>query len=129
MDRILIVEDQPDIRKLIRMTLAFGYYEIYEAENGLEGWARAQGLRPDLILLDVMMPGELDGFQVCEKVKADPALGRSTAVVMLTARGQKSDLEHGAKSGADGYLTKPFSPLELVDKVEELLARRATRAA
>ena len=129
MARILIVEDQPDIRKLIRMTLEFGHYEIHEAENGQEGWARAQGLRPDLVLLDVMMPGELDGFQVCEKVKSDPTLGRATAVVMLTARGQKTDLEHGTRSGADGYLTKPFSPLELVDKVDELLARRATRAA
>ena len=129
MARILIVEDQPDIRKLIRMTLEFGNYEIHEAENGQEGWTRAQGLRPDLVLLDVMMPGELDGFQVCEKVKADPTLGKRTAVVMLTARGQRTDLEHGAKSGADGYLTKPFSPLELVDKVDELLAARAARVA
>ena len=129
MARILIVEDQPDIRKLIRMTLEFGHYEIHEAENGQEGWMRAQGLRPDLVLLDVMMPGELDGFQVCGKIKADPVLGPRTAVVMLTARGQRTDLEHGAKAGADGYLTKPFSPLELVDKVDELLAARAARAA
>ncbi len=129
MARILIVEDQPDIRKLIRMTLEFGRYEIHEAENGQEGWTRAQGLRPDLILLDVMMPGELDGFQVCEKVKSDPVLARLTAVVMLSARGQKTDLDHGAMAGADGYLTKPFSPLELVDKVDELLAARALRAA
>ncbi|MBL8511478.1 MAG: response regulator [Betaproteobacteria bacterium] len=130
MAKILIVEDQADIRKLIRMTLEFGNYEIHEAENGMEGWVRAQGLRPDLLLLDVMMPGELDGYQVCQKVKSDPLLSKTTAVVMLTARGQRTDLEHGNKAGADAYLVKPFSPLELVDKVDELLAARsAVRAA
>lgn len=128
MPRVLIVEDQPDIRKLIRMTLEFGHYELHEAENGQEGWLKAQGLRPDLVLLDVMMPGELDGYQVCQKVKSDPQLGRRTRVVMLTARGQKSDLEQGARAGADGYLVKPFSPLELVDKVDELLAATGANA-
>ncbi|HRE13363.1 MAG TPA: response regulator [Usitatibacteraceae bacterium] len=128
MPRILIVEDQPDIRKLIRMTLEFGNYELHEAENGQDGWLKAQGLRPDLVLLDVMMPGELDGFQVCRKVKGDRELGTRTRVVMLTARGQKSDLEQGAQAGADAYLVKPFSPLELVDKVDDLLAARVANA-
>lgn len=128
MKRVLIVEDQPDIRKLIRMTLEFGNYELHEAENGQDGWLKAQGLRPDLVLLDVMMPGELDGFQVCRKVKGDRELGTRTRVVMLTARGQKSDLEQGAQAGADAYLVKPFSPLELVDKVDDLLAARVANA-
>lgn len=128
MKKILIVEDQPDIRKLIRMTLEFGNYELHEAENGQDGWLKAQGLRPDLVLLDVMMPGELDGFQVCRKVKGDRELGTRTRVVMLTARGQKSDLEQGAQAGADAYLVKPFSPLELVDKVDDLLAARVANA-
>lgn len=121
---ILVVEDQADIRKLITMTLDFGDYEIHEAEDGAQGLFKAGALRPNLILLDVMMPGDLDGFQVCERVKADATL-RGTRVVMLTARGQKSDLETGEKAGADAYLTKPFSPLELIDTVEKLLAEDA----
>lgn len=117
---ILVVEDQPDIRKLIGMTLDFGDSEVHEAEDGARGLFMAESLRPSLILLDVMMPGDLDGYQVCARVKADTRL-RGTRVVMLTARGQKSDLEAGAKAGADAYLTKPFSPLELIDTVERLL--------
>lgn len=117
---ILVVEDQPDIRKLIGMTLDFGNFEVHEAEDGARGLFMAESLRPSLILLDVMMPGDLDGYQVCARVKADTRL-RGTRVVMLTARGQKSDLEAGAKAGADAYLTKPFSPLELIDTVERLL--------
>lgn len=119
---ILVVEDQADIRKLIAMTLDFGDYEVHEAEDGARGLFMAEGLRPDLILLDVMMPGDLDGFQVCGRLKADPRFAR-TRVVMLTARGQKSDLEAGESAGADGYLIKPFSPLELIDTVEKLLDR------
>jgi two-component system phosphate regulon response regulator PhoB len=118
---ILVVEDQADIRKLIAMTLDFGEYEVHEAEDGARGLFMAEGLRPSLILLDVMMPGDLDGFQVCQRIKTDPRL-RDTQVIMLTARGQKSDLEAGKAAGADAYLTKPFSPLELIDTVEKLLA-------
>lgn len=117
---ILVVEDQADIRKLITMTLDFGDYEVHEAEDGARGLFMTEGLRPDLVLLDVMMPGDLDGFQVCGRIKADSRFAR-TRVVMLTARGQKSDLEAGEAAGADGYLTKPFSPLELIDTVEKLL--------
>ena len=100
----LIVDDQPDIRKLIMITMESEDFELHEAESGVEAWRKASSLRPAVVLLDVMMPGELDGFQVCEKVKSDPALGKSTAVVMLTARGQKTDLDHGRQAGADGYL-------------------------
>ena len=117
---ILVVEDQPDIRKLIRMTLDFGDYEVHEAENGAGVLRMLEAVKPNLVLLDVMMPGELDGFQVCQRIKSKPATAH-TKVVMLTARGQQSDLDAGAKAGADGYLTKPFSPLELIDRVEALL--------
>jgi CheY-like chemotaxis protein len=117
--RLLIVEDQPDIRKLIHMTLEFEGYELLEAENGIEGLRQAQHARPVVVLLDVMMPGELDGYQVCERIRADPALA-ATRVIMLTARGQQADHEAGRKAGADAYLTKPFSPLELIDTIERL---------
>jgi len=72
MKKILIVEDHADIRKLIRMTLEFDNYEIHEAADGVSGLKAAQDVKPDLVLMDVMMPGELDGLQVCQRIKADP---------------------------------------------------------
>ncbi|NMG02504.1 response regulator [Azoarcus taiwanensis] len=112
---------------LILMTLDFVEFEIHEADNGPTGLRLARALKPDLVLLDVMMPGELDGYQVCEAIKSDPALS-AVSVVMLTARGQQADLLAGEKAGCDAYLTKPFSPLELIDTVEGMLARTANAA-
>ena len=120
MKRVLIVEDQADIRKLIRMTLEFEPYEIHEAANGTDGLRLAGEVLPDLILLDVMMPGQLNGLQVCMQVRANPAL-QATRVVLLTARGQTQDRDAGAQAGADEYLIKPFSPLQLVETIERLL--------
>lgn len=120
MKRVLIVEDQADIRKLIRMTLEFEPYEIFEAGNGVEGLQKAGELLPDLMLLDVMMPGELDGLQVCARVRANPTL-KDTRVVLLTARGQIKDRDAGQLAGADEYLIKPFSPLQLIETIERLM--------
>lgn len=125
---ILVVEDQADIRQLIRMTLEFGPYEVHEAENGESGWHMVQALRPDLVLLDVMMPGSLDGYQVCQKVKVERSL-QHIPVVMLTARGLPADLAMGRQAGANAYLAKPFSPLELIDTVDKLLTEAALNAA
>ncbi len=121
MMRILVVEDQADIRRLIRWSLEEGDYEIFEATNGRMGLDAARALRPDLVLLDVMMPGELDGYQVCERIKRDPSISL-TRVVLLTARGQKADQEQGRKAGCDAYLVKPFSPLNLIELIDKLLA-------
>jgi len=121
MKRVLIVEDQADIRELIRMTLELEDLDIRESETGDAGLGVAQQWRPDLILLDVMMPGVLDGFDVCRAVRADPALAQ-VKVVMLTARMQDSDRQTGLGAGADGYLTKPFSPRQLLGVVHQLLA-------
>lgn len=118
--RILIVEDQPDICKLIRMTLEFGDFEIHETHDGESGLNMARAIRPTIMLLDVMMPGLLDGYQVCSRIKQDSEL-RSIQVVMLTARGQASDMAAGEAAGADAYLVKPFSPLELIDRVEAMV--------
>lgn len=126
--RILIVEDQPDIRKLITMTLEFGDYELHEAENGDDGYHKAIALQPHVMLLDVMMPGSMDGLQVCAKLKQAPG-HRGTRIVMLTARGQQTDIEAGLKAGADAYLIKPFSPLELMDLVEDFIAAPTEAAA
>ena len=120
MKRLLIVEDQADIRKLIRMTLEFEDYDLHEAVNGVEGLRKAIEIAPDLILLDVMMPGELDGLAVCARVRTDPAL-QQTKVVLLSARSQLQDFEAGTRAGADAYLAKPFSPLQLIESIERLL--------
>jgi two-component system phosphate regulon response regulator PhoB len=120
MKRVLIVEDQADIRKLIRMTLEFEPYEIFEAADGAEGLRQAADIAPDLMLLDVMMPGELDGLQVCAQVRANPRL-QGTRVVLLTARGQVKDRDAGQQAGADDYLIKPFSPLQLIETIERLM--------
>ena len=90
--RILIVEDHADIRKLIHMTLEFENYEIHEASNAQDGLEAVQRLRPQLLLLDVMMPGAMNGLDLCRRVKSDPALG-APQVVLLTARGQSQDIE------------------------------------
>jgi len=122
--RILIVEDQPDICKLIRMTLEFGDFEIHEANDGESGLNMARAIKPTVMLLDVMMPGLLDGYQVCTRIKQDPDL-KKIQVVMLTARGQATDLAAGEAAGADAYLVKPFSPLELIDRVEAMAGSAA----
>ena len=118
---ILIVDDQSELRKLVRMTLESGNYELHEAENGARALEISSVIKPDLVILDVMMPGDINGYQVCEKLKKGG--GKNTPyVVLLTARGQKSDLEEGQNVGADSYLVKPFSPLELIDNIENALA-------
>ena len=122
--RILITEDQPDICKLIRMTLEFGDFEIHEAHDGESGLNMARAIMPTVMLLDVMMPGLLDGYQVCSRIKQDPEL-KKIQVVMLTARGQATDLAAGEAAGADAYLVKPFSPLELIDRVEAMAGSAA----
>ena len=118
---VLVVDDVPDNLLVVSDLLREAGYAVRAATSGPVALRyAAQTPKPDVILLDVMMPGDLDGYQVCARVKADTRL-RGTRVVMLTARGQKSDLEAGAQAGADAYLTKPFSPLELIDTVERLL--------
>ena len=118
--RILIVDDQNELRKLVRMTLDFGDYELHEAEDGHRALELANVIHPDLVILDVMMPGEVDGYQVCEKLKQNTS-GTIPYVMLLTARGQKSDLAEGERVGSDSYLVKPFSPLELIQKVNDAL--------
>lgn len=119
----LIVDDQPDIRKLILMTMESEDFQLHEADNGVDALRLAQNLRPTVVLLDVMMPGGLDGYQVCEKIKADEVLRHMTKVILLTARGQRTDIERGQSAGCDAYLVKPFSPIELLDTVDRLVAR------
>jgi DNA-binding response OmpR family regulator len=118
---ILSIEDQPDIRRLIRMTLEFKGYHVLEAGNGQEGLRMAREQQPDLVLLDVMMPG-ISGLDVSRTLSAEPRLQR-IPVVMLSALGASSDIEAGLGTGVRAYLVKPFSPWELLDLVAQLLAQ------
>ena len=120
--RILIVDDQGELRKLVRMTLDFGSYELHEAGDGRRALALVKVIQPDLVILDVMMPGEIDGYQVCESIKKS-STGKVPYVMLLTARGQKVDLDEGSRVGADAYLVKPFSPLELIENVRRILGK------
>lgn len=117
--KVLVVDDQPDIRRLVRMTLDIGEFEVYEAATGELAIESAIAVRPQVVLMDIMMPGSIDGLGACSAIKADPRL-EDVSVVMLTARGQQADIEAGSAAGADAYLVKPFSPLQLLDVVNSL---------
>ena len=119
MKKVLIVDDQDTIRKMLRLTLS-GRYELFEAAEASEAWETLRRVRPHALILDIMMPGEMDGYQLCEKLKADRELSR-THVVMVTARGQEADRQKGMAMGADAYFVKPFSPLALARHLEEAL--------
>ena len=114
--RVLITDDHADIRKLVRMTLDTADVEVYEADNAASALDLISRIRPTVVLMDIMMPGEMDGLDACRQIKADADLAR-TIVIMLTARGQQADLDAGKTAGADAYLVKPFSPLELLGMV------------
>jgi len=118
MKKILIVEDHADIRRLIRMTLELDDYEILEAENGDIGLQMAIEHQPDLVLLDVMMPGSRNGLEVCQALQARANPPR---VLLLTARGRSEDLDAGMQAGAQAYLVKPFSPLQLINTINAQL--------
>ena len=120
--RILIVDDQGELRRLVRMTLEYGDYELHEADNGVRAIQFLDVVKPELVVLDVMMPGGTDGYQVCDRIKHQLEL-KNIKVVMLSAKGQLADLEKGRLAGADAYLVKPFSPLELITIVERLLGQ------
>jgi two-component system, OmpR family, phosphate regulon response regulator PhoB len=115
---VLLCDDEEVLRQLVRATLDNGEYSIVEATDGDESLELARRLRPDVIVLDMMMPGR-SGLEVLQELRGDPNLG-STPVIMLTARARQADRE-AAAAGADPYLAKPFSPLELISLVEELL--------
>ena len=118
--KVLVVDDQPDIRRLVRMTLDIGEFDVYEAATGEMAVESAIAVKPRVVLMDIMMPGSIDGLGACRAIKADPRL-RDVSVVMLTARGQQADIEAGSVAGADAYLVKPFSPLQLLDVVNDLI--------
>lgn len=122
MKKILIVDDQPQVRELVAVTLQTENYQLFLAENGQQALELAQKERPHLILLDIMLYGsELDGLDVCRYLKEDPST-QAIPIILLTASGQKNNIEAGKAAGADDYITKPFSPLALAKKIEAMVA-------
>jgi DNA-binding response OmpR family regulator len=117
--RVLIVDDDPLIRGVVRAVLEDGTYVLDEAASGEEALAAADRHPPDIVLLDVMMPG-LDGFEVATRMKNDARL-KGAVVVMLTAKDAPEDRRRGMEAGADAYFTKPFSPLELLTTLAGVL--------
>ena len=116
---VLIVDDESSMRLLVHATIESEDFVALEAADGVAAWAMIQEHRPSLVLLDVQMPGR-SGLDLLRSVRADPSL-RGTRVILLTSRAQENDVEVGLISGADFYLTKPFSPLDLLTRVEEAL--------
>lgn len=127
MAKILIIEDETDIADLIAFNLQRNDFETIVAHDGLTGEEMAMSQRPDLIVLDLMLPGK-DGYSVFKALRRDPRT-QNTPVLMLTARAQTEDRIQGLESGADDYLTKPFSPKELVLRVTSVLKRSSKPAA
>ncbi len=119
---VLVVDDDPVIQRLLRVNFEMEGYEVIVASDGLDGLERARADHPDIVVLDIMMP-RMSGLDVAKALKADPDTA-SIPVLLLSAKAQEADLRAGDESGADGYLTKPFDPLQLLQRVEELLARR-----
>lgn len=119
--RILIVDDHADLRKLISLTLGSKDYDLIEAVDGPSALEACKRCAPDLILLDLMLPGGMDGIDICRQVRQDAALAH-VKVVLLTAADQLAQRERAVEVGVDRYFPKPFSPLQLRELVESLLA-------
>jgi DNA-binding response OmpR family regulator len=118
--RILIVDDEPNIVLSLEFLLQNEGYATATAHNGLEALQRAAAFRPQLVVLDVMLP-VIDGFEVCRQLRADP-LHAELRILLLTARGRAAEIERGVREGADMYMTKPFATRDLVATVRQLLA-------
>jgi DNA-binding response OmpR family regulator len=122
--RVLVVEDEPDISGLLTFHLEREGYQVVRARNGLDALQQVRARRPDLVLLDLMLPG-IDGLEVCRQLRQDAATA-TLPVVMLTAKGEEVDRVLGLELGADDYIVKPFSPKEVVARVRAVLRRSRT---
>jgi diguanylate cyclase (GGDEF)-like protein len=120
-ETILVVDDDPDIARFVEVNLRSAGYDVAVASDGEEALAKAQELRPDLVLLDVMMP-RIDGFEVAQRLRKNPQTS-TTSIIMLTAKALSADKVTGLQSGADDYIIKPFDPIELLARVKGTLRR------
>jgi DNA-binding response OmpR family regulator len=120
--KVMVIDDEPDIVKLVKISLEMANFEVLEALSGKECLGKVKTVVPDLFLLDIMMP-EMNGYEVCQQLKSQEKT-KNVPVVMLTAKGQKGDAEQGLKVGADDYIIKPFDPYELGEQIREILQQR-----
>ena len=118
---MLLVEDEEDMLKAIRLRLEANDYEVIPARDGQEALMKARTEKPDLIILDIMLP-KMDGFKVCRMLKFDEKY-QNIPIVVVSAKTQKADIERGKEMGADAYITKPFKSEELLKTINELLAK------
>ncbi|HSG44471.1 MAG TPA: response regulator [Anaerolineales bacterium] len=121
MAKILIAEDERDIRDLVAFTLRFAGHEVFSASNGEEAVEMAPKVNPDLILMDVRMP-RMTGYEACKLMKDDPDL-KDIPIVFLSAKGQENEIQQGLDAGAEEYLLKPFAPDQLTTHVKTILAK------
>jgi DNA-binding response OmpR family regulator len=119
--KILIADDNENIREALTYLLEDEGYSLTLAKDGFDALNKVRSVRPDILFLDIMMP-ELSGYEVCRIIKNDPELS-NIYVIMLTAKGQVSEQERGKEVGADEYIVKPFSPMEILSKIKILLER------
>jgi DNA-binding response OmpR family regulator len=119
--KIVIIEDEPDILEVLSYNLKREGYDVLTATDGAKGLALIKREAPDMVLLDLMLPG-MDGVEICSNIKKDPD-SQNTLIIMVTAKGEESDIVLGLGVGADDYITKPFSPKELVARVKAVLRR------
>ncbi len=126
-EHILVIEDEEDIQELVRYNLSKEGYRVAQVLSGEEGLKTARSQMPDLIVLDLMLP-KLDGLEICRLLKADPKT-QHIPVVMLTAKGEESDVVAGLELGADDYITKPFSPKVLIARLRAVLRRKTKEEA
>ena len=121
--KILVIEDDPATLRLVDYSLKQEGYQIIKASNGLEGIRKALGESPDLVILDVMLPG-MDGFEICFRLRSEPTTAK-LPILMFSAKAQEIDKDTGIKVGADDYLTKPSAPADIINHVEKLLLKKS----
>lgn len=121
MAKIVIAEDEPDIRELIAFTLRFAGHEVIAGANGEEGYELTKKEHPDLSMFDVRMP-KMTGYDACRKIKADPEIAH-IPVIFLSAKGQENEIGQGMEAGAEEYLLKPFAPDQLAERIKTILAK------
>jgi DNA-binding response OmpR family regulator len=119
--KVLIVDDEEYIQHILNFSFGAEGYDVVTASDGEEGLSKAKDEKPDVIVMDIMMP-RMDGYEACKKIKSDPAT-RNIPVILLTAKGRDADRKLGSDAGADDYIVKPFSPGRLIERVEGIIKK------
>lgn len=115
--KLLIVDDHEALRELLKMTLEFSDFDLLEAMDGRQALSVIEQDLPDVVILDIMMPGDIDGIEVCRLIKTNPDTAH-IKVILLSAKGQREDIRTGGDAGADAYFVKPFSPMSLLESIK-----------